>query len=273
MIIAFLLVVGVAWGSFVNALVARLYHNATTKKPTKKLSITTGRSMCMHCQRTLAIKDLLPIMSWLVLRGRCRYCKAPIPDNPLAEITVPLLFALSFLLWPYTFEAPFVVLAFGLWLVGIVLLVALLIYDMRWMLLPDVLTRSLALTAVLFVLVRALDSSNAMIVVASALGGAMVVAGLFYLLYRVSGGRWIGGGDVKLGVGIGLFAGSPLVGFLLVFIASLLGTLYALPSLLRGKAEMTSRLPFGPFLIVATIIVVLLSSQLIDWYINLLVIS
>ena len=273
MIIALLLILGVAWGSFVNALVTRLRHNTTTKKPTKKLPITTGRSMCMQCQRTLAIKDLIPIVSWLTLRGRCRYCNSSIPDNPLAEVLVPLLFVASFVLWPNPLEGVLPVIAFGLWLIAVVLLVALLIYDMRWMLLPNVLTRSLTLTAVMFVGVRAVSNSDSFAVAVSAIGGAIAVGGLFYVLHRLSNGRWIGGGDVKLGIAVGLFVGSPLAGFMLVFIASLLGTLYALPSLLRQSRKLTTRVPYGPFLILATVVVMLLSSRVLDWYMDILALT
>ena len=107
MIIVLLVVLGLCLGSFVNALIWRLHEQATAtgkKKPDKKylarLSITKGRSMCSRCHHELAVKDLIPVFSWLSLGGKCRYCRKPIADNPLIEICMPLLFVASYIWWP-----------------------------------------------------------------------------------------------------------------------------------------------------------------------------
>src|SRR5665213_2769212 len=95
MIIALLALLGLVFGSFVNALVWRLHEQEVLlekrKKPSKKqlekLSILNGRSMCPHCKHELAIKDLVPLFSWIALKGKCRYCGKPISwQYPVVEL-------------------------------------------------------------------------------------------------------------------------------------------------------------------------------------------
>ncbi len=91
-------------------------------------------------------------------------------------------------------------------------------------------------------------------------------AGLFYGLYTVSKGNWIGGGDVKLAVVLGLVLGGPAQSLMMLFIASLIGTVYSLPLMLSGKLKKNSRLPFGPLLITSTIVVYLFGAEILAWY-------
>jgi len=108
MIIAVLVVFGLALGSFVNALVWRVREQTkegSKKKPDskylKKLSVSKGRSMCPNCHHELTAKDLLPVISWLGLKGKCRYCRKSISAQyPLVELATAGLFAASYLLWP-----------------------------------------------------------------------------------------------------------------------------------------------------------------------------
>jgi prepilin signal peptidase PulO-like enzyme (type II secretory pathway) len=99
----------------------------------------------------------------------------------------------------------------------------------------------------------------------------VIIAGLFYGLFVVSEGRWIGGGDVKLGVALGLFAGGAVQALLVVLLASLLGLVATVPQLARGKATTASKIPFGPFLLLATVITVLFGTRLADWYLGLFI--
>lgn len=281
LIILILVVLGLAWGSFINALVWRLRMQeeltAKDSKPkTKKgsklskkdLSILHGRSMCPQCHHALRAVDLLPLVSWLALRGKCRYCKAPISwQYPLVEVTLTVLYVVSYLLWPFTFDAHGLFL-FGVWLVALIGLLALLVYDMRWMILPNAIVFPLTGLALVQVLVVAFVFDGGLGSLLFALYSLLIAGGIFYAIFVLSRERWIGGGDVKLGFALGLLLGSPWLALLLLFTASLLGTLVSLPGLLTNKLSRTSRIPFGPFLIVATVIVMLFGRQLVDWYIN-----
>src|SRR5690242_7308270 len=104
-----LVVLGLCLGSFVNALVWRLHEQEELKiakpkgwrKRLRELSIMRGRSMCPHCRYQLAVVDLVPVVSWLSLRGKCRYCSKPIGwQYPVVEAGVAVLFALSYVWWP-----------------------------------------------------------------------------------------------------------------------------------------------------------------------------
>jgi prepilin signal peptidase PulO-like enzyme (type II secretory pathway) len=96
--------------------------------------------------------------------------------------------------------------------------------------------------------------------------GLAVLGGLFYLLFQISRGKWIGGGDVKLGFVLGLLVGGPGMSILVLFLASTAGTLVTMPLLVTGRAKRTSRIPFGPFLLLATFIVQLFGTSLSAWY-------
>jgi prepilin signal peptidase PulO-like enzyme (type II secretory pathway) len=270
MIITILILLGLCFGSFVNALVWRLYEQDLPKKKRvandKELSITKGRSMCPHCQHTLAWYDLLPVVSWLSLQGKCRYCHKPISwQYPLVETSTALLFVCSYLWWPLDLDRQGIWLL-AVWLLSLVALVALTIYDIRWMLLPNRIVFPLIAIATIGVLGNTILSNHGLHVLLRALGGLAVAGGIFYVLFQVSNGKWIGGGDVKIGFALGLLLGGPIEAFLMLFLASLLGLVVSLPALFTKKTQLSGKIPFGPFLIAATIITVLFGSSLIDWY-------
>lgn len=264
MIYAILVALGLCMGSFIEALTWRLHKQSTQKRPDKKLSIVNGRSMCVHCNHELGFWDLIPLVSWLSLAGKCRYCKGNIGwQAPALEVAMAGLFVLSYWQWPYDTSLAGAV-ALTTWLASLVVLVALCVYDLRWMILPDKLV--VILTGLSIVLCGAISvaTSDPRYVLNPALG-AIFLSGLFWALFQVSGGKWIGGGDVKIAISLGLIAGSLVDAIVLLFIASLLGTLVSIPLLLRGQ-KMSTKLPFGPFLITATIIVFLWGDTFINWY-------
>jgi leader peptidase (prepilin peptidase)/N-methyltransferase len=217
MIILLLALLGLIFGSFVNAFVWRLHEQEElregVKKPSKKkleeLSILKGRSMCPHCHHELAAKDLIPLVSWLSLRGKCRYCHKPISAQyPLVEALTAVLFALSYAWWPLELHGAGLV-QFVFWLGFVVAFVALAVYDLKWFLLPDKIVYPLIGAAAVEVITVAIMQHGVHVLLDAALG-ALVISGVFYLLFQVSGGKWIGGGDVKLAVVLGLLAGTPL---------------------------------------------------------------
>ena len=251
---------GAIFGSFVNALVWRLRN---------KRNWVSERSECPHCHHQLASKDLIPIISWLILKGKCRYCKQRIDDNPLTEATLPILFIASYLLWPVSIEGVGL-LQFIFWLVFLVGFMALAVYDLRWFILPNKIVFPLIGLAALQVLSLPIFYHYDWMTVVDAGLGALLLFGMFYSLFQVSKGAWIGGGDVKLVIALGLLAGDPLRAVLVLFFASVVGTLLALPAITKNGLGKKMKLPFGPLLIVGMIIVQLFGTAIIDWYVGLL---
>ncbi|HEY4161086.1 MAG TPA: prepilin peptidase [Candidatus Saccharimonadales bacterium] len=277
MVAGILAVFGIIFGSFVNALVWRLHERAALAgkkgkaavRRREELSIVKGRSMCPHCGHELAAKDLIPVISWLWLRGKCRYCGARIPDSPLVELATGLLFAVSYVAWPYDMHGVGL-FRFACWLVFLVGFVALALYDLRWYLLPDRLVFPLTGLAVVQVVVVAIWQRSLSDLWLPA-AGAAVIFGLFWLLYQVSSGSWIGGGDVKLGIVLGLLAGTPLRGLAVIFFASLIGTILSIPQFFKGREGLTRRIPFGPSLLLGVIVMVLWGMPIINWYQRLII--
>lgn len=270
--IVFVGILGLLLGSFVNAWVWRLSQQIDeegqpkklTAKQKKALSIATARSMCPHCKHTLQAIDLVPVFSWLALRGKCRYCHKPISKQyPVVELITAAVFAISAYYW--VFGETWQYVGFATWLAVLVGLVALAIYDIKYGLLPDKINYKMYAIAaaglvIQFVVGRPLSDWT------QVLSSLLICSGIFWVIYQVSKGTWIGGGDVKLGFLLGLVIVSTADSLLMLFIASLLATCVTLPLMYVKRLNIKTRVPFGPFLIAATYIAVLFGQSIIDWY-------
>jgi prepilin signal peptidase PulO-like enzyme (type II secretory pathway) len=268
MIIAVLFVVGLCLGSFVNALVWRIHQQAKQEgaERDKKLSLLRGRSICPNCGHQLAAKDLVPVLSWLSLRGKCRYCNQPIAAQyPLVEFGTAALFVISYIWWPAITDSPQTAI-FILWLLLLTGLMALLVYDARWLLLPNRILYPLAGIAGTQAVILIASANKPLVALLNMLLAVIIGGGLFYLLFQFSDGKWIGGGDVKLGWLLGMIAATPARSLLFIFIASVLGSLVSIPLLASKRLSRTSIIPFGPFLIAGLIIVQLFGADILHWY-------
>jgi prepilin signal peptidase PulO-like enzyme (type II secretory pathway) len=260
---------GLAFGSFVNALVWRVHEQGIKAKSKRvNLSIVNGRSICPNCKHILAWNDLIPVFSWLSLGGKCRYCKKPISKQyPLVELAQALIFVLSYIWWPGGVHGAGSWILFVTWLFTSVGLMALLVYDARWMLLPNRIlypTFYIALAGrIIYIVGYEPNKAHASIM---AVLSVAVASGVFWVLFVVSQGKWIGFGDVRLGLVTGTILAAPGKSFLMIMLGSLLGTLFILPALVLGKKNLASKLPYGPFLIAATFICVLFGGSILDWY-------
>lgn len=265
MIIIILSLLGLALGSFVNALVWRI-HEQEGAAVDKKLSVLHGRSMCPKCKHVLAAQDLVPVLSWLLLRGKCRYCGQPISAQyPLVELSTAALFVASYIWWPLAIHGAQTAI-FVLWLLYLTGLMALLVYDARWKILPDKVVFPLFLIGLAIAAISVASAPSPGKALLNEFLAVIVGGGLFYVLFQVSAGRWIGGGDVKLGAVLGLVAGTPPRSLLIIFLASLIGSLVSLPMLASKRLNRGSTVPFGPFLIVAAVIVQLFGHAILMWY-------
>lgn len=257
-IIAF---IGAALGSFSLVLAWRMHDGRDWVK---------GRSACEECGHVLSGRDMVPVISWIALRGKCRYCGKPFSRQLLyAELMLATILVVSWVFWPFATDAILGYLLFGSWVMVCVLLSALFWYDLRWYLLPNKLIYTLLPLSVVFAVIRGfVEGSSAVDAALMPVLSVVFLSGLFFVLYSVSKGKWIGFGDVRLGYSLGLLIGTPLLSWLMLFIASVLGIVVALPSLMNKKRKLTSKIPFGPLLIIATVIVVLFGQNLVDLYID-----
>lgn len=257
--IILLFIFGLLFGSFINAWVWRV----KTKRP-----ILNDRSMCPNCKHRLAARDLVPVFSWLWLRGRCRYCKKPISiQYPFVELLTALLFSISFLVFaPEGTEAW---LLFALWLGQLTVLIALSVYDLRWMILPNKMLLVLTGFATLQIALKIYVSQSSQ-PLADAAVGALVAGGFFYLLFALSKGKWMGGGDVKLAFVMGL-----ILGLRDVLIALMIGfnvaAIISVGLIASKRLSRKSLIPFGPFLILGTVLASLWGEDIFIWYKSLFI--
>lgn len=289
MIIVLIFVVGLIVGSFLNAFVWRAHEKATLKNrhpersegskkkdssqklrmTEKDLSIVKGRSMCVSCGHTLAWHDLIPVFSWLTLGGKCRYCKKPISwQYPVVELMFATALAASYRFWPFEFTSALDYLLFAIWGFILVYMAALVIYDLKWLELPTEWVYVVDVASLVFVGLSLVNGQELSVLRDSAIG-ALVIGGLFWGLYQVSKGAWIGGGDVRLGFAIGILLGWQK-GVLALSLAAYIGTLVVLATVILGKYTKRMKLPFGPLLIAGWYLSFLWGQTMIDWYLRLI---
>lgn len=250
----FLALLGLCAGSFAYAMTLRMMDGRDW---------VNGRSECDLCHKALKWYDLIPLFSWISTGGKCRYCKKHIGYSyPIVELMVGLVFSLSYIFWPY--GSGMGVLMFVLWLVMLTFMASLVIFDLKWYLLPDRIVFMLVGLAGASKLFQAFyyQDFDRLLPVAT---GALVGWGVFYFLWTISKGRYIGGGDVKYGLFFGILLASPFKSLLVISIGSLIGCLLVLPFIIAKKTKMTSQVPFGPSLIVATVIVYLFGDKIVNF--------
>lgn len=243
----FVFVLGLIFGSFINAVLWRLRSGK---------SILLERSQCVYCARKLGLWDLFPIVSFLWLKGKCRYCRERISwQYPAIELAAALG-VLGVYLWPVgNYEK--------IWLGGIYLLWLLIfVYDLRHFLIPD----RFVIAGFVWVLGGLILIRPGNIV--SGLTAGLTISAFFAALYFISKGKWIGGGDVKFGFLLGLWLGWPL-GVLALFLAYIIGAVVGVALIGFKKLSLKSQVPFGPFLIAGSMVAYFFGNQMIDWYLNL----
>jgi len=282
LVMTLLAVLGLLFGSFAGATVWRLRARqlvadkkageAVDAKELKQLKplahqkVLKDRSRCLSCGYTLRWYDLIPIVSWLSLKGRCRSCRKPIGRmEPLLEVGMAVFFVASYIFWPFLLTTPLEVAFLAVWLLAGVGLIILFAYDAKWYLLPNSVTFTVVALGVVSVVLRGFMIGNWESILFNTLGAVGVLSGIYLVLYLVSKGRWIGFGDIKLGLALGLLLADWQLALLALFAANLLGCLVVIPFLLTKKLSRTSQVPFGPFLIIGMIVTQLFGWYLLEW--------
>lgn len=266
-----LVLVGLCMGSFAGATVWRLRalelkaDKAAGLKVDKseynrlsqlaKVKLADDHSRCLSCSYFLKWYDLIPLVSWLTLGGKCRKCRKPIGYlEPMIELGVMLFFVLSFLFWPNPLTNYTSIAVFGLWLLAGVGLAILFVYDMKWFILPDVVNFAVVGVGAINAILILFSSQDLVRSALNIAGSVFVLFGIYLILYLVSKGRWIGFGDVKLGLGLGLILADWKLAFIALFAANLIGCILVVPLMIIGKLKRDSKVPFGPMLIAGYVI-------------------
>ena len=264
--LAWMFGVGLVVGSFLNCLMYRLKIEQ---------SFLTGRSYCPNCKHNLSWYDLVPVFSFAVLGGKCRYCFKPISwQYPLVELATAVLFVAAGLrLVPgavYDFPSASQILTLFYYWAVMAVLVIVFVYDLKWYLIPDEAVFTGLALSVLFYFGRFLyELRLAGIYDWSLLTNhflsAVLSLAFFLSIFLVSRGRWMGFGDVKFSVFMGLALGFPAI-LAGLFFAFFLGAIIGLGLILFKRKEVSSEIPFGPFLATGTVIALLFGERIIYWY-------
>ncbi|MFA5877818.1 MAG: prepilin peptidase [Candidatus Staskawiczbacteria bacterium] len=246
----YLLLLGLIVGSFLNCVIFRLE---------KKESFLRGRSYCPACHHQLSWRDLVPVLSYISLSGKCRYCKKGISiQYPIVELATAALFLLVF--WHSGFQVD---LEFEFLILISTLSIIIFVYDLKHYIIPDRVVFPAIFLALIF------DLQFFVLGQFSTLSSAIIASGLFLLIFLVSKGKWLGFGDVKLVFLMGLILGFPNI-LAALFLAFFIGGIIGIGLIIAGKKGMKSEIPFGPFLITGTFLAIFFGQNLINWYLNLL---
>lgn len=240
-------------------------------KPLTGQKMTDDRSRCLSCGYALRWYDLIPVVSWLSLRGKCRQCHHRIGKFELfMEIGMAVFFVLSYLLWPYDLSQALELARFIVWLIAGVGLGILFAYDAKWFLLDSSINYAVIALGFVSATLAVIGAPQAGPALLSLAGAILILSGLYYTLYLVSRERWVGFGDVVLGLGLALLLADWRLAFMALFAANLIGCFYVLPGLVRGTRKRSSQVPFGPLLIIGAVVAQLVGGTIIDWYLNIL---
>ena len=251
-------VIGMVVGSFINVVVFRTKSGESWMK---------GRSKCRTCLEPVAAVDLVPVVSFFRLKGRCRHCSSVIEwQYPAVEMVMGILFGLLYARVALQVGIPAFVddaELFALFVrdaVIAVFLVIIFVYDFRYSYILDRFTIPAMLVALLFNVLLGAD-------VVSLLLGGLLIGGFFAIQFLVSDGKWIGGGDIRLGMLMGFLLGAQ-VGVVALFLSYVLGAAVGMYLVIAKKRALNSHVPFGTFLALGTLISMIWGQQLLAWYLS-----
>jgi leader peptidase (prepilin peptidase)/N-methyltransferase len=247
----FIFLFGLAVGSFINCLVYRVE---------KKESFLFKSSYCPKCGHKLAWFDLIPLLSFVLLKGKCRYCQKEISlQYPIIELAVGILFVLIF----FNFGISLLSLFYFLLIFS---LLSIFLFDLKFSTIPDKIIFPSIFVVLIFYLIFFLKTNYFPAEILSNFFLAAVLSSLFFFaIYFFSKGRAMGFGDVKLGFLLGLIFGFPKI-ILILWLAFIIGGPIALCLIFLKKKNLKSEIPLGPFLIIASFIIIFLGDIILSLF-------
>ncbi len=250
-------------GSFLNVLIYRLED--------KKRKNLGGRSFCPHCEKQIDWHDNIPVVSWLLLQGKCRSCKKYISvQYPLVELSTGLVFAVLIVIPSGAIAEsrnPLELMNLLFWLFFASSLIAIFVYDLKHQIIPDEIIYTVLVFGLVYVGINTLLGGNLPYLTDHLLSG-LIAGGFFYSLAAVSNGKWMGGGDIKLVAFMGLILGWQGV-LIALYVAFILGAIVGVFALLSGEKKLGSKIPFGPFLVIGTFVGLTYGEKIISFYVKI----
>lgn len=260
----FLFVFGTMVGSFINVLIMRTIEGEDWVK---------GRSRCDHCKKQIRWFDNVPLLSYLLLGGKCRYCHKPISiQHPAIELLTGLLFvwwyAIGFAFFRLA-QAPYTIIQPLFWLAVGILLLIIFVTDWLYQIIPDWANIALGVLALSYRFYLSVTGAMRWEDFWLSIAMGLLLAAFLFGLYLLTRGRGMGLGDVKFAIVMGILLGWPrgVIGLLLAFI---LGAIVGIVMILLGLKRLKERIAFGPFLIAGTAIALIWGGQLWQWYWSLI---
>ena len=231
-------IVGLFIGSFLGVVIDRTYRKETTIK---------GRSYCDKCKKELAWYDLIPVLSFVFLKGRCRYCKTKLSlFYPITEISTGILFALVF--YFFKTENP---INIAYYLIILSSFIVIFFQDIKYGIIPDKIIFPAMIISIFYLFIN--NPSSLILHLASGIGAFFFFLIISYAFFALTKKQGMGGGDIKLAALLGIFLGFPKI-LICLYLAFLTGAIVAIILILWRKKFLKDSLPFGPFLIFGTFI-------------------
>lgn len=249
----YVFIAGVIFGSFFNVCIFRI---------PEKQSIVSPPSHCPKCNTRLKSKDLIPIFSYLLSARKCRYCKEKISSRyATVEFLTGIIFLLIYNKYLLNIET-----IYYLFLVSLLIIITFI--DIDHYIIPDGLVILGSIFAIIFNLFFKVITIKESLIGAIICGGLVLV--IVYLIEFMIKKEAMGGGDIKLFAMIGLFLGvknSLLVALISVYVGAIFGIISIIYSKIK-KQEFSSMIPYGPFISIGTLLIMLYGDNIINWYIN-----
>ena len=253
-------IIGLCMGSFLNVVLFR-------KSPNSQKRQLSGRSFCPNCKKILAWYELIPLLSFFILKKRCLKCKKPISwQYFFVEFFTGVLFVAvsKYAFDIYGLKASCLIIILLLCII-VSFFILLFVYDLKYLVLPNSFLY-LSLFFVLFykVFLFVLNNFDFKVMLGS-LGAALIAGGFFAFLVFISNEQWMGIGDIFLGIIIGILSGWPNV-LVSLFFAFVSGGVIGVLLVLSKQKAMKSRVPFGPFLLAGALFGMFFGDKIIRWY-------
>ena len=251
----FIFLLGLSVGSFLNCAIYRLEIGGSFLK---------GRSFCPHCRHVLSWPDLIPLFSFVFLKGKCRYCSQKISlQYPLVELATGIIFLSIFFFPVYTYINNYTPVYL---LIMSCFLIVIFVYDLKHYIIPDKVVYPAIIIAGIFNFLPHQNFGGGFnqFSILSGIGAAA----FFLAIVLVSRGRWMGVGDVKLAFLMGLLLGFPNI-LVALFLSFLIGAIIGVGLLISGRKTLKSEVPFGPFLVTGTFIALFWGQTIISCYLQL----